>query len=142
MNSTYFIECVLGLLTEACYPAGEKYHERRVMVHFSNMPIQNTQEVQKHLSNFRFKGLYHPPDGFNVVPCDFFLFSAMKENFSGQRFESAGEHFLAVAVFLRRLSADFLQTVFWNGNDDCRYALKVAEIMFGIQDKTAWLLFR
>jgi hypothetical protein len=32
----------------------------------------------------------------------------MKENFSGQRFESVEELFLAVEAFLRRLSADFL----------------------------------
>jgi hypothetical protein len=36
----------------------------------------------------------------------------MKENFTGQRFESVEELFLAVEAFLRGLSADFLQTVF------------------------------
>jgi hypothetical protein len=35
----------------------------------------------------------------------------MKENFSGQRFKSVEELFLAVGTFLRWLSADFLQTV-------------------------------
>jgi hypothetical protein len=41
----------------------------------------------------------------------------MKENFSGQHFESVEELLLAVEAFLRRLSADFLQTVFleWEG---------------------------
>jgi hypothetical protein len=36
----------------------------------------------------------------------------MKENLSGQRFESFGELSLAVGAFLGGLSADFLQTVF------------------------------
>jgi hypothetical protein len=36
----------------------------------------------------------------------------MKDNCSGQRFESGEEFFLAVEAFLRGLSVDFLQTVF------------------------------
>jgi hypothetical protein len=36
----------------------------------------------------------------------------MKENFSGQRFESGGEHFLPVEAFLSEFSGDFLQTGF------------------------------
>jgi hypothetical protein len=106
------MESVLGLLTKACDPAGRKSHERRVVVHFNNTLTHHTQEVQEHLTNLGFKDLFHPPDSPDRVPCDLFLFSAMKENFSGQRFESVTEHFLAVETFLRGLYADFLQTVF------------------------------
>jgi hypothetical protein len=108
MNSTYFVECVLGPLTEACYPAGRKSHERRVMAHFKSTPIHNTHEVQEHLSHLGFKSLYHPPDSPDLVPCGFFLFSVMKKTFSGQRFESVSERFLAVEGFVRGFSADFL----------------------------------
>jgi hypothetical protein len=53
----------------------------------------------------------YPPHSPDLAPCAFFLFGAMKENFSGQRFESVEELFLAVEAFLSWLSADFLQTV-------------------------------
>jgi hypothetical protein len=36
----------------------------------------------------------------------------MKDNFSGQRFESVGERFLAIQAFLKGISADFLQIIF------------------------------
>jgi hypothetical protein len=66
----------------------------------------------------------------------------MEENFSGQRFESVGERFLAVEAFLRGFSDDFLQTVFWNGNEDSRYAVKLAENIVRTQYKIAELFFR
>jgi hypothetical protein len=54
----------------------------------------------------------HPPYSLDPAPGDLFLFGAMKESLSGQRFESVQELFLAVEAFLRGLSADFLQIVF------------------------------
>jgi hypothetical protein len=86
---------------------GRKFYERKVAAHLNNTPIHNIKEVQEHLSMLGFKSFYHPPDGPDLVPCNFFLFCVMKENFSGQSFESVGEHFLAVGAFLRGLSADF-----------------------------------
>jgi hypothetical protein len=41
MYSRYFMECVLGPLTEVCYPKGRKSHKRRVMLHFDNAPIDD-----------------------------------------------------------------------------------------------------
>jgi hypothetical protein len=54
MNSRYFMECVLGLLTEVCYPEGRESHKRRVMLQFDNTPIHPTEEVQGHLTDLRF----------------------------------------------------------------------------------------
>jgi hypothetical protein len=112
MNRTSFMECVIGPLTEVCYPEGRKSHERRVMVHSDNAPIHNTEEIQEHLTDFGFKRMEHPPYSLDLASCDFYLFSVMKENFSGQCFESVDELFFAFEAFLRGLSADFLQTVF------------------------------
>jgi hypothetical protein len=106
------MKCVLGRLTEVCYLEGRKSHERRVMVHFDNAPIHNTEEVQDHLTNLRFKRMEYSPYRPDLALCNFCLFGAMIENFSGQRFESIDELFFAVEVFLRGLSADFLRTVF------------------------------
>jgi hypothetical protein len=80
MNSTYFIECVLRPLTEICYPQGHKVggtHERRVMLHFANAPIHNTEVAQENLADFGFRR-QHPPDSPHLAPRGFFLFAAMK----------------------------------------------------------------
>jgi hypothetical protein len=53
-----------------------------------------------------------PADSPDRASCDFFLFGAMKENFSGMRFASVDQLFQAVEGFLRGLSANTLQTVF------------------------------
>jgi hypothetical protein len=112
MNSRYFIACVLGPLTEVCYPGDRKLQKRRVMLHLDNAPIHNAEEVQGHSTNLGFTRMEYSPSSSDLAPGDFFLFRAMKENFSGQRLESAEGLFLAVEGFLRRLSADFLQTIF------------------------------
>jgi hypothetical protein len=83
-------------LTEVCYPdypEGRKSHKRRVMLHFDNAPIDNTEEVQGHLTNMGFTRIEHPLYCPDLVPRDFFLFGAMKKNFSRQRFESFEELF-------------------------------------------------
>jgi hypothetical protein len=41
----------------------------------------------------------HPAYSPDLAPCDFFLFGAMKENFSGTRFARADELFQAVEDF-------------------------------------------
>jgi hypothetical protein len=45
VNNTYFIESVLGPLAEICYPQGSRTRERRVMLHFDNAPVYNTEGV-------------------------------------------------------------------------------------------------
>jgi hypothetical protein len=54
----------------------------------------------------------HPPYSPDLSPGDFYLFGAMKENFSGQHFDSVDELFFAIEALLRGLPADFLRTVF------------------------------
>jgi hypothetical protein len=111
MNSTYFMKCVLGPLTEICYPEGRRSHESRFMVYFDNAPIHNIEEVQEHLTNLGFKRIEYLPHSPDLASCDFYLFRAMKENLSGKRFESIDELFFDVEAFLRRLSVNFLRTV-------------------------------
>jgi histone-lysine N-methyltransferase SETMAR len=71
------------------------------MLYFDNAPIHSTEEVQGHLRYLSFTRMEHPLYSPDLAPCDFFLFGTMKENFSGQRFESAQELFRAVEAFLR-----------------------------------------
>jgi hypothetical protein len=54
MNGTCFIVYVLAHLRKVCYPEARKPHERRVMVHFGNAPIPNTEVVQEHLADLGF----------------------------------------------------------------------------------------
>jgi hypothetical protein len=106
------MECVLGTLAEVCYPESWKSHKRRVMPHFDNGPILMVEEVQEYLTNLGFTRMEHLSFSPNLAPCAFFMFGAMKENFSGQPFESFEELSLAVEAFLRGFFADLVQTIF------------------------------
>jgi hypothetical protein len=106
------MKCVLGPLKDVRDPEGRTSHKRRVMLHFDNAPIHNTEDVQRHWTNLGFTRIEQPPYSPDLAQCDFFLFGVMKDDFSGQPFESVEELFLALEEFLRRPSADFLKTVF------------------------------
>jgi histone-lysine N-methyltransferase SETMAR len=72
VNSAYFIESVLPPLAEICYPQGKETRERRVMLHFDNAPVHNTEKVQENLASFGFRRMAHPPYSQDLAPCDFF----------------------------------------------------------------------
>jgi hypothetical protein len=99
MNSAFFIECVIRPLAGFCSPEGRKLHEKRVVVHFDNASIHNTEAVQECLADCGFRRMNHPAYSPDLAPCDFSLFGAMKENFSGMRFASAEELFQGLKTF-------------------------------------------
>jgi hypothetical protein len=104
----FFVKCVFGPLAELCYPEGRKSHERRAMIHFDNASIHNAEEVQKYLPNVEFIRMKHPLYRRDLALCDFFLFEAIKKNFSVYRFDGLDELSVAVESFLNALSEDFL----------------------------------
>jgi hypothetical protein len=112
MNSTLFRKCVLGPLAELCYPEGKKSDERRVMVHFDNVQIHNTEGIQEYLVNVPFRGMKHPLYHPDLILGDFFLFETITENVSGHRFDSPDNLFVTVENSVSSLSEDFVQTVF------------------------------
>jgi histone-lysine N-methyltransferase SETMAR len=112
LNSAYFIESVLYPLAEICYPQGRGTRERRVMLHFDNAPVHNTEGVRENLASFGYRRMMHSPYSPDLTPCDFFLFSEMKQAFAGQHFATIDDLLMRVEAFLRGLSADFLQAVY------------------------------
>jgi histone-lysine N-methyltransferase SETMAR len=112
INRTYFRGSGVRPLVEVSSPDGRKTHESKVMLHFDKGPMHNAEGIQEHLTGLGFKRLEHPPYSLELVPCDFFLFGAMKGNFWGQRFDSVDGLFDAGESFLGELCTDILQTVF------------------------------
>jgi hypothetical protein len=111
MNSTSFIECVVRPLAGFCDPEGRKPHQKRVVVHFDNVPAHNTRAVQEYLADCGFRRMNHPAYSPDLAPCDFVLIGVMKENFSGMRFARADELFQRVEDLLGGLSDDTIRTV-------------------------------
>jgi hypothetical protein len=81
-------------------------------VPFDNATIHNTRSVREHLADFGFKRMEASPHGSDLATCEFFIFGAVKQHFSGQRFESLEESSVAVETVLDGLSENILQTVF------------------------------
>jgi hypothetical protein len=112
MNIAFCIECAIRPLAGFCYPEERKPHGKRVVLRFDNAPIHNTEALQECLADCEFRRMNHPAYSQDFAPCDFLLFGAMKENFSGMRFAIADELFHGVEDFSRGPSADTFHTVF------------------------------
>jgi hypothetical protein len=115
MNRTFFSECVIRSLAGLCSPEGRKPHQKRVMGHFDNAPIHNTEAVQECLADCGFRRMNHPAYSPDLAPSDFFLFGAMTENFSGMRFAGTDELFQGVEDCWGGLSVDTLTRSLRNG---------------------------
>jgi hypothetical protein len=112
VNSAYFIESVLRSLVEIWYPQGKGARERRVMLHFDNAPVHNTEGVRENVANLEFRRMARPSYSSVLTSRDFFVFDAMKQAFTRQHFATIDDLLMSVEAFIRGLSADFLQTVF------------------------------
>jgi transposase len=82
------------------------------MLHFDNAQVHSTERVRENLASLGFRRMAYPPYSPDLALCDFFLFSAMKQAFTGQHFAAIGDLPMSVEAFLRGLSADFLETIF------------------------------
>jgi hypothetical protein len=112
VNSADFSESVLRPLAKICHPQGRVTCERRVMLHFDNAPVHNTERVGENLASFGFRRRAHPPYSPDLALRDFFPFNTIKQAFAGQHFATSNDLLMSVEEFLRELSADFLKTVF------------------------------
>jgi hypothetical protein len=52
VNIAYFIGFVLCPLAEICCPQGKGTRARRVMLHFDNAPVHDTERVRENLASF------------------------------------------------------------------------------------------
>jgi hypothetical protein len=93
---------------------GQQFHERRVLVHFDNVPIHNTESVQEYLANVRRRGrrIEHPPYDPDLAPPDFFLFETIKTYLSKYHFDSSVDLSVAFESFVNTLSEDLPEPVF------------------------------
>jgi histone-lysine N-methyltransferase SETMAR len=63
-------------------------------------------DVQNLVQRWVWEVLAHPPYSPDLAPCDYWLFSRVKEHLWGKRFESEDNINTAVTASLKRLSQD------------------------------------
>ena len=64
---------------------------RGVLLLHDDAPIHKSNVVQRTDSKSQFEELNHPPYSPDLAPCDYFLFSHLKKDLRGRRFESDDE---------------------------------------------------
>ena len=75
----------------------EKTGVSRLLLHHDNASSHTALRTREFLENSGLKTLPHPPYSPELVPCDFWLFSTIKDELRGKRFSTNEE--LAGALF-------------------------------------------
>ena len=74
--------------------------------HQDNAPVNNSILVTDYLSKMGVKTVPHPPNGPDLAPCDFWLFSKLKEKLRGCRYETIEEMKEAVTKVIDTLTQE------------------------------------
>jgi hypothetical protein len=117
MDTKYFTEKIVGELEDVCYPEGRNRHETRISLVFDNAPIHNRRRaVMRQLEQSAFKRMEDPAKSPDLAPCDFFLFSNIREQLKGWSFAEKEEPSSVLPEPMNEILPDPILRVFadWN----------------------------
>jgi hypothetical protein len=112
MDSTYFAEGIIGGLEISCYPEGRIPHERRVTLHFDNVLVYNSKCAKEKRIISGFIRMKYPPSSPDLAPCDFFLFSDIREKLKDTVFSDEEDLSVAIRCIMTVIPRNLLLSVF------------------------------
>jgi histone-lysine N-methyltransferase SETMAR len=114
MNSKYFADNIIDVLSGFCYPKGRQPGERKVMLHFDNAPIHCTGMIAERMFLREFKKMDHPPYSPDLSPCDFFLFGYLKGELAKRDYATPEDLLFEVRCVAAGISSELCRRVFEN----------------------------
>ena len=95
-----------------------------------NAPAHKSATVQEYLKESGLDVLNHPPYSPDLSPCDFWLFSRLKEMLAGHRFESCCGIGSAVYQCLQHIPKEDYRASFLKWVDRCKMCVEADEAYF------------
>jgi hypothetical protein len=109
LNAEYFAEIILSSsLVSICYPNGRRSRGRKCVVHFDNAPMHNSKKITDKLMKEDLKKMSHPAYNPNRSPCDFFLFSYLRNKLIDEKYQTIDECFCEVEMIMSQISSDII----------------------------------
>ena len=100
MNGQYYAD-LLVRLRESIKEKRRGKIRRGVLLQQDNAPVHSSKVAMQSVRDCGFELLPHPPYSPDLAPSDFFLFSKLKKELRGQRYEDDDELMLAVEGFCK-----------------------------------------
>ena len=100
MNGQYYAD-LLVRLRESIKEKRRSKIRRGVLLQQDNAPVHSSKVAMQSVRDCGFELLPHPPYSPDLAPSDFFLFSKLKKELRGQRYDDDDELMLAVEGFCK-----------------------------------------
>ena len=100
MNGQYYAD-LLVRLRESIKEKRRGKIRRGVLLQQDNAPVHSSKVAMQSVRDCGFERLPHPPYSPDLAPSDFFLFSKLKKELRGQRYDDDDELMLAVEGFCK-----------------------------------------
>ena len=92
VNQHVYKEILRRLLRSVSEKRHELWQDNAWLLHQDNAPAHNALSIRQFLVERNVAVLDHPPYSSDLAPCDFFLFSKLKEVIKGARFSRYGSN--------------------------------------------------
>ena len=109
MNMAYYANLLVEL-RESIKQKRRGKLRRGVLLQQDNAPVHTSQVAMQAVRDCGFELLPHPPYSPDLAPSDYYLFSELKKELRGQRYDDDDELMLAVEGFCREHSSAFYRT--------------------------------
>ena len=106
MNGQYYAD-LLVRLRESIKEKRRGKIRRGVLLQQDNAPVHSSKVAMQSVRDCGFELLPHPPYSPDLAPSDFFLFSKLKKELRGQRYDDDDELMLAVEGFCKGHDSPF-----------------------------------
>ena len=112
VNIEYYVEVLRGFRKRFRQKRPAFFKWGQWHFHQDNAPVHNSILVTNYLSKIGIKTVPHPPCSPDLAPCDFWLFSKLKENLRSCRYETIEEMKEAVTKVIDTLTQEDLHGAF------------------------------
>ena len=119
VTGKFYRESVLTQVVDFYQKHRPRTSVRGIKLLHDNAPAHKSTTIQKYLKESGLDVLGHPPYSTDLSPCDFWLFTRLKEMLAGHRFESHCGIGSAVYQCLQHIPKEDYQAAFWKWVDRC-----------------------
>lgn len=112
VTANWYCTVCLPQVLQALALERPKTRDRGIFLHQDNAPAHSARVTQEFLASTQLTLLPHPPYSPDLAPADFFLFSKIKKNLKGKRFDSREELLTALQGELEKVTREELRDCF------------------------------
>lgn len=103
----------------------EKHGSSTLRIHHDNAPAHRSAVVMEYLEENNIQLIPHPPYSPDLAPCDFWLFSRLKDHLRGNRYESRSQLGSAIYQYMKAIPVEDYRSCFQQWKNRLRRCVEV-----------------